>query len=388
MIPGHAGGLEVLARSFIGELAALDARDDVTLLLRAECADDFDLRARPNFRVVSAPSATDDMSAVGNRAIRRAASACKIDYWKSPDVESLLRLRQLDAEIVYSFPGYIFPDVRPCRHVVMVADIQHEFYPDFFPNGALEERRKLFGDAISIAEHIVVISDFTRETLITRLHVSPEKVTTVHLAASEDFTHVATDADTRVLKKYHLENRQYLFFPGNTWHHKNHATAIQVVDILRQRGLNICLVLTGAPREANDGLLAMIRSLDLLDYVQFLGYCPRSDVVALYRQASALVFPSLFEGFGMPVLEAMASGCPVVCSDATSLPEIGGDAVLYAPALDADLMATHINSLLTDSKLRSMMVERGIRRAADFSWRKHTIDTMKVIDSVYRRLYS
>jgi glycosyltransferase involved in cell wall biosynthesis len=388
MIPGMAGGLEDLARSFMRQLIALDRFNCYTAILPARCRYDFDLRGHDNIRVAS----RDSLAVYAERALRRVSRAIhgrlRLDHWKSPEVASLLFARSLDAEIVYSFPGYIYPDVYSLRHVLMVPDIQHEFFPQFFAEEALAERRRLYGDAVRRADHICAISEFTRRTLIERLGVAPEKISAIPLAADPIFTPCAQpEVDRARLRKYALRPGGYLYFPAHTWHHKNHRTAIAALRILRDKhDLAPTLVCSGGAREAQPAIEEQIAASGLRGQVRFLGYCPREDIPALYHGAASLLFPSLFEGFGMPVLEAMASGCPVVCSSTTSLPEIAGDAALLVDPADAEGFADAIARLLREDELRAELRDRGLRQAARFSWQRHTLETIGVFYRLHRRL--
>jgi glycosyltransferase involved in cell wall biosynthesis len=328
---------------------------------------------------------------------RRVLGALRLDDWQSPSVGQLRWARDLDAELVYAFPGYTHPDVQVLPQVLMVPDIQHEYCPQFFADPVLEERTRLYRDSIARATHLCAISEFTRQTLIDRLGVAPDKVTTIPLAADPMFTtglpDVASaesgtdDADRAVLARHGLEPRGYLFFPGHTWHHKNHRTAVRALAVLRRRhGLTLPLVCTGGAREAQISIEGEIVDAGLEGAVRFLGYAARTDLPALYRQAACLVFPSLFEGFGMPVLEAMACGCPVVCSDSTSLPEIAGGAAVLVDPEDPEALADGVAQVLRERDLRESLIERGRRQAARFSWRRHTIDTVRVIHEARQAL--
>jgi glycosyltransferase involved in cell wall biosynthesis len=388
MIPGVAGGIENLARAFMRQLLALDYSNQYTAILPARCRYDFDLRGHANVRVVSRDSLAFYTERILRRVLQTAHRRLHLDYWKSPEVANLLFARSLDAEIVYSFPGYIFPDVQSLRHVLMVPDIQHEFFPEFFPNGALEERRKVYGDAIKRADHICAISEFTRQTLIERMDVPPEKVTAIPLAADPIFTiDGQPEVDRALLRKHGLQPGGYFFFPGHTWHHKNHRTAIAALRILRDKyGLTPALICTGGAREAQPAIEQQIVEGGLQNQVRSLGYLPHGDLPTLYRGAAGLLFPSLFEGFGMPVLEAMACGCPVVCSNTSSLPEIAGDAALLADPNDAEAFADGLARLLCEDDLRAELRERGLAQAARFSWRRHTLETIGVLYRVHRQL--
>ncbi len=382
MHPGRAGGIENLARSFFRELMAFDRHNRYTTLMPARCRHDFDMRHHPNVRVVIPHEPGPGrrlMDGISHRVRRR----YRLDYWRTAEVPKLLWARSLDSEIAYSVPGYIHPDLHALRHVLVVPDIQHEYLPEFFPEGALEERRRLYGDAVRRADHICAISNFTRQTLIDRLGVDPARVTAIPLAAGAVFGPERDDDDGR-LARYGLTDDTYLFLPAHTWRHKNHRTAVEALRILRDaHGLKPRLVCTGEAREAQPAIDALVASAGLSEQVRFLGYVPEEDVAALYRGAAALVFPSLFEGFGMPVLEAMACGCPVVCSDSTSLPEIAGDAGVLCSPRDADAFAGALARVLKDAELRADLRRRGFDRAALYSWRRFTLETVGILRRVH-----
>ncbi|MGE3507843.1 MAG: glycosyltransferase [Vicinamibacterales bacterium] len=388
MIPGVAGGLENLARSFTRALMVVDRYNAYTVVLPARCRYDFEDASAPNFRVAVADSWRDDVVRLRQRMLRSIHARLRLDYWESPEVNDLRFVRSLDAEIAYSFPGYIRPDLRPLRQVLMVPDIQHEFHPEYFSADALEERRRLYGDAIRRADHICAISEFTRQTLIQRLGVPPEKVTAIPLAADPLFTQpAAAIRDARTLRKYGLRAGEYLYFPGHTWLHKNHATAVEALRILREKHrLRPVLVCSGGSREAQPALEQRIAAAGLQEAVRFIGYCPHEDLPSLYRGALSLVFPSRFEGFGIPVLEAMSTGCPVVCSNTTSLPEIAGDAALLVDPNDAEALADALARVIRERDLATDLRVRGLRQARRFSWRRHAWATIGVFHRVHRQL--
>ncbi len=391
MIPGLAGGLENLTRAFFLHLMTLDSYNAYTAVVPARCRHDFDLQSRANFRIVSIDSAAALVGREWNQLTRRAYTALRLPDWRTPAVRDLQWLAEIGAEIALSFPGYIHPGLYPLRQVLVVPDIQHEYLPEFFAPAALEERRRLYTESARRADHICAISEFTRRTLIEKIGIPPAKVTTVWLAADPIFSPEGADSeeDAGILDRYGLSRGGYLYFPAHTWHHKNHRAAVEALHILRDRyGNTATLVCSGGPREAQPSLEAAIAKAGLRERVRFLGYCPRGHLPSLYRGAACLLFPSLFEGFGMPVLEAMASGCPVVCSNTTSLPEIAADAAVLVSPDDPDAMAAAVHRVGADPDLRQEMVQRGLRRATDFSWRRHTLETIAVLRQVHnlRRL--
>jgi len=382
MRPGVAGGIENLSRSFVNHLLQLDRVNRYTVRVPAEARYDFDTRGRSNFNFVT----VDGPGAIARRAalsaMRYLHGRLGIQYWRTPEVEALRRARALGAEVALSVPGYIHPDLMSLTNVLIAPDIQHEYCPEFFSPRDLDERRRLYTASARHASHICAISEFTRQTLIERLGIPPERVTTTHLAADPMFHphSPAREDGQRVLDKHGLKRGEYLLFPGNTWPHKNHATAFQALRVLREAyGLDPLLVCTGSPKEAHGELLAKIRDAGLGERVGFLGYCPASDMPGLYAGAAALVFPSLFEGFGLPVLEAMWCDCPVVCSNVTSLPEIAGGAALLVDPRSPDELAHALNRVLTEESLRRVLIERGHQRVQGFSWTKFTLAVVSAL---------
>jgi glycosyltransferase involved in cell wall biosynthesis len=390
MLPGVAGGIEQVARAFVRELLAIDRHNHYTLIVPARIGHGFDLRAHPRVRWTSLDGPSAYARRLSAMARRHVLAGLRLDDWQSADVMQLRWARSLDAEMVYAFPGYTHPDLHVLPQVLMVPDIQHEYCPQFFSEVALIERTRLYRDSIARATHLCAISEFTRQTLIERLGVAPEKVTTIPLAADPIFRADGDpSADAKVLRAHGLEPGQYIFFPGHTWRHKNHATAVRAMTVLQRRhGHRLPLVCSGGAREAQETLHEEIAAADLESTVRFLGYAPRNHLPALYRHAACLLFPSLFEGFGMPVLEAMASGCPVVCSNTTSLPEIAGDAAVLVDPTDAEGMAAAMARILEDAELARALVARGRTQAGRFSWRRHTMDTLRVLHDVGRGLSS
>lgn len=387
MLPGIAGGIEQVARSFVRELLAVDHHNRYTLIVPAQVAPGLDVRRNPNVRVTSVDGARAYLDRLGRAVRRRLLGALHLDDWQSDDVRQLAWVRSLGAEMVYAFPGYTHPDVQLLPQVLMVPDIQHEYFPEFFSPAALEERTRVYRDSIGRATHLCAISEFTRQTVIEKLGVNENRITTIPLAADPIFGPRAEPEDASVLRRFALEAGSYWFFPGHTWRHKNHLTAVRAVALARDEyGVRLPLVCTGGRREAHARILEEIERLGLAHVVRWLGYVPGRNLPALYRNAAALLFPSLFEGFGMPVLEAMACACPVVCSNTTSLPEIAGNAAVLVDPLDDDAVACALRAVTVDRERRETLVAAGLARAGMFSWRRHTLDTLQVLRDTRARL--
>lgn len=372
MRPGHAGGIENLARSFLGELLALDRSNAYRVLLPAAAVHDFDTRHADNFDLVAVDGPRQSWRRVSSRLGRRLG--LRVDPPDGPPPDAVL-----------SLSGYIYPDQFRFRNVLVFTDLQHEFYPEFFTPEHAEERRRVYGTSLRQAARVVAISEHTRRTVLDLYGLPPETVSVGHLAADPAFAPEAwRPAElSRVMAKYGLAPGSYLYYPANTWPHKNHVRAFEALALLRDRhGRRETLVLTGAAKNAHDELGQALARLGLDEQVRFLGYCPLEDLPALFRGARALFYPSLFEGFGIPVVEAMACGCPVVCSSATSLPEVVGEAGLLVDPRSPTDMAAALARLLGDAGLERDLRERAARRAGEFSWRRFTLHVLRVLHEV------
>ncbi len=385
MKPGLAGGIENHTKGFLNELLSLDHTNQYTLLLPLEATPSFDFRFHRNVRMIRTGGLAD-VARLGRRGLQLLQRRLSFADWRSPAVETLRRARSFQADVGLSMPGYIHPDLHPLLNVLVMPDVQHEYFPQFFSRYALEERKRLYADSVQRARHICANSEFTRRTLIERLEVPPQKVTVTYLGADPIFgtARQAAPAKVAVLNKYGLRDRSYIFFPANTWWHKNHRTLVDALAILHGTyGLDPLLVCTGGPKEAQAEVEAAIAKHGLEQQVRFLGYCNYNDLPGLYEGAVALVYPSLFEGFGMPVLEAMTVGCPVVCSDTTSLPEVAGDAALLVDPSSPEHLADGMAKVLEDSTLRAVLVERGHLRARQFSWRNYAVSVARILHEVW-----
>ena len=385
MRPGFAGGIEDLSRSFLKELLKLDRINSYRVLVPAEVKYDFDLRHNDNIEIAAADGPLYHWRRFFMRGAGFAARKLRLDYRRTNETEILRQLHSMDSEIALSVPGYISFDLYPLLNVLIVPDIQHEYYPEFFTPQVYEERKRLYTDSIMRAQHICAISEYTRHTLMERFGIPGERITTTHLAADPIFQPGSPfrNNGAAVLKRYGLVKGEYLFFPAKTWPHKNHAAAVRAVALLKDAyGLDVPLVCTGGEREAHPELIKLINEMSLEGRVKFLGYCPKDHLPSLYEGAGAVVFPSLFEGFGMPVLEAMWCGCPVVCSNTTSLPEIAGDAALLVEPLSPEALAESAFKVLTDAELRLDLIEKGRRQAQKFSWRRFTLQLVQVMSQV------
>lgn len=283
--------------------------------------------------------------------------------------ESLLG--QLGASLLFCpFTAPFYADPR-IPTVSVIYDLQYRAYPQFFTAEETVERENNFRIACQMANHLVAISEFVRKTVIETAKYPPKRVTAVHIGllhASEPLTPLQVTSGNQLLERYSLRPSQYLLYPANFWQHKNHAMLLTAFQIHRHANptSTLKLVCTGAPGRRADDFCKAAQRMGLADWVIYPGYLSPEEYDFLLRSAFAMIFPSLYEGFGIPVLEAMSVGVPVLCSNVTSLPEVGGDAVLYFDPRRPNQVVETIKRLTDEPGLRETQIQKGLLRARQF----------------------
>ena len=372
MIPGRSGGLEVAAFSFLGRLLARPEVETgamaLTIIVPWELIDQFNAVAPPSVALLSRDS-------LGSDALRvvHALTGRRQRGW----------LDERNFDIAYTMNGRISADISDIPTVVLISDLQHLIFPEFFEKRDLTLRKAASADVARRARHILTISEFSRQEIVRLLGVDPSRVSRSYLAADPGFERrppVSEQDD--VLSRYNISEQRYLLIPAQIWPHKNHMAVINALYKLARSGRDLpMLVSTGrADSPFAQELMARVAASEFAPHFRFLGFCPQDDLAGLYRGAEAVVFCSLYEGFGMPILEAMRMGCPVIASNTTSIPEVSGDAALLVDPTDSDAIADVIIRLQDEPGLRERLVAAGRARAEAFCWDRHC-------DEVVARLY-
>jgi glycosyltransferase involved in cell wall biosynthesis len=296
----------------------------------------------------------------------------------------LRRALDVDELDALHFPlSVMLPPVRRPPTVTTVLDLQHEEHPEFFGRAELTYRKRVYGWTVRRSRIVVAISEHGRQTLIERYGLAPERVRAIHLAVDHArfVPEAASDGGEATVPRPEDRGRlrrplgdsprgDYLLYPARPWPHKNHARLYAAFAHVRRERPQLRLVLTG---EGDFGSVP--------DGVDVRGRVSTDELVSLYRGAAAVVFPSLYEGFGMPVVEAMACGCPVACSNVASLPEVVGDAARLFDPRDVDDIAAAIDEVLRNPE---PYVARGLERAKLFTWDANA----RAHDAIYRELAS
>lgn len=275
--------------------------------------------------------------------------------------EVMHHLKKID---LYFCPfGAIWPRPVPVPSVVTLVDIQEKYYPEFFTKQDLWNREYHFDASTRTADQVITISEFSKQSIAHHHRIPEHKIHVAYLAADDCFSGGLEEEPIPLP----LPER-FIFYPANRWLHKNHDRLLRALVILeKEYHLNVDCVLTGFDYETGYPLGKKIDEYGLNGQVKILGYGSKNEIKHIYQKAVMLCFPSLFEGFGLPLVEAMMVGCPVVCSGKTSIPEVVGDAALLFDPLDPSDIAKKIHQIWTSPDLRKTLIRKGKEQAAKFS---------------------
>jgi alpha-1,3-rhamnosyl/mannosyltransferase len=286
------------------------------------------------------------------------------------------------ASSIYHEPNFLSFRT-PLPTVVTIHDLSILRYPETHPRDRVAFMTRRLGESIRRADCVISDSEYGRQEILAEYNLPSEKVVSVLLAAGSVFSPVAADRLPGLLAPFGLQPGQYILSVGTLEPRKNLTTAIKAYarlpEAIRQ---DMPFVIAGMKGWRTDGLDKEVAALIEKGQIRRLGYVPDEALPALYSGTRAFVYPSLYEGFGLPPLEAMACGAPVIISNRSSLPEVVGDAGLQVDALDVDGLAQAMSQIIEDDVLRASLRQRGMERAKGFSWRRCAEETL----AVYRKV--
>jgi glycosyltransferase involved in cell wall biosynthesis len=364
--PGQTGGIQVYRRELLRALATHDAANDYVLLfLPGDEISDVPMSSRFTAIRLSWPGGRPPRAWVQRaRLVLHSVGPPFVSDPLSPQIDSL----GLD---VVHYPATRIGELALRTPVVLTFfDMQEEFLPDSFPRRERLARRLAHRSGVRRADVVLAPSEFTAEALERIYGVPPSKVRRVGVGVGPQYCSTGlTDEGQPVRTRYRLPP-EFLLYPANPWPHKNHARLFAALRRLKAQCVRVPpLVCTGRlAREVRSAAdLAREAGLGTEDVLD-LGFVSAEDMPSLYRAARMMVFPSLFEGYGMPVLEALACGCPVACARAASLPELGGNAVRYFDPRSEKEIGAAIEAVAFDEAARGEQVRRGLGRAEQYRW--------------------
>lgn len=303
-------------------------------------------------------------------------------YYAGRNAGSAQALTSLGQHYVYHEPSYILgPYDGPS--VATVHDLSHMHYPEFHPASRVEYLSRELPRTIERATHLITVSEFVRQEMIDILGISPDKVTAVLNGVDERFVPMSPAQTLAVRRRYELDDVDYLLVVATLEPRKNLGRLLSAYaglpEAVRRRHP---LVVVGARGWRDEALNQQLERMIATGDVRKLGYVHDDDLPALYAGAHSFTYPSVYEGFGLPVLEAMACGIPVMTSQASSMPEVLGDTGLAVDPLDVDAMREGLRKLLEDDEFRAFSAKAGPQRAKGLGWDKCVAETVQV----YRKI--
>ena len=380
---GEGGGLSIYVRQLVEALAECDRANEYFIFLYDYSLPSWNSRTWPaNVKLVTLSwkqPARTLFARAGDKLLR----ILGITTSAYSDDEFLARqIDDLGLDLVHFPCTTISPLAVKTRSLVTFFDLQQEYYPEFFTQSELDARAYTYKASIEKAAKVLVPSHYTWQSLLEKYSVPAEKLTLVPVGIRADVRPVDRETVARVCSKYGLPS-EYIYYPANPWPHKNHARLIAAIRLYRQRlGEPPKLVLSGRLRNEVRDVQSLAVAAGVEDCIIDLGFVPSEDLPGLYTGAMALIFPSLFEGFGIPLLEAMAYGCPVAAANATAIPECVGEAAILFDPFSPDAIATAIHRLYIDKDLRQELRTAGLQRAQQFHWHKivpQIVDVYKTV---------
>jgi alpha-1,3-rhamnosyl/mannosyltransferase len=355
MVPGVVGGSETYLTRLLRGLAE-----------RSDSQIEYTIFALPQFSDAHPDLAT-------SFDVRYAPLSGQVKSFRVAGENTWLirQCRKMKVDLLHHGGGTM-PLVHTTRSVLTIHDLQYLYYPEYFTRTKLGYLKTMVPRSAEAARLVLVPSEYTRRTVIERLHIDPSIVIVVPHGISMR-EREETRGDLRDRFDIH---GNFFIYPAASYPHKNHLLLLEAFGRLLKVHPETVLVLTGAKawtewsiaKEMNERIAREIEKLGIRDRVRSLGYVSAADLDALYAEATALTFPSHFEGFGAPALEAMARGCPVIAANATALPEVIDDYGLLVSPDNAEDWCQAMSRMIEEPELRSTLAKKGLERAAEFSW--------------------
>ncbi len=369
--PGRTGGSETYLRNLLHYLQKVDHSNSYSIFCNSLHAPEFPL-SNPAFRLMCIPRFTKPSPGWLCRGVLRRTLGIDIVRWS---------FRRHGMDVLHHPMSLLNPRGLSTPSVLTFFDIQHEYLPDFFSPAELAQRKAKYQPSAEEATRIIAISRFTKNSLVERYDINSDKIDVIPIGCGENYRVIDDWGRLEKTQAAYGLDRPFLYYPAATWPHKNHKALLAALRLLIDRfGFDGQLVLTGAAFQSQTEIMQEIRRLGLEGTVKLLGYLPYEDLPCLFNLARMLVFPSLFEGFGIPLVEAMACGCPVACSNTTSLPEVAGEAAVMFDPNSAEDMAEKIWSVWESDADRHQLREKGLRRLALFDWEEIARSTVAVYE--------
>lgn len=290
-------------------------------------------------------------------------------------------IKKLDIDILHS-PGFVIPFFSKAKNVLTIADLTFIKYPRVHTL----IKQKYFGwlipHSIKKSDRVISISESTKKDILELIDTNPEKIDVIHLAHGKEFNMKNKKNAKNALKTKYGIKPPFLLFVGMIEPRKNLGGVLMALANLKKEGMPHKIVIVGKKGWKYKGVFKTIRELKLGDNVVFTGYVPDADLPIFYNSAEVFMYPCLYEGFGIPILEAMACGCPVITSNISSMPEVAGNAAILVNPESVEEIKQAMKRVISDSKLRADMIRKGMINVKRFNWEKTARETLEVYNSL------
>ncbi len=351
-------GIGYYTASLVKALDKVDSENKYFLYLRRECFDEFS-GLKKNFIKRKIP---------GGKRLRLPRVHLYLSFAIARD--------RLD---LFFSPNYLVPVVCPAKSVITIHDMTYTFFSDKHIKKQLLLFNTLLPGSVRKCSRIIADSENTKKDIMKVFKVPEEKIVVIHIAADGRYRPLDNkEMISKVKRKYKISS-DYILYVGTIEPRKNIIRLIESFNLLKKNNrINYKLVIAGRKGWKYDEIIKTADRSDFRDEIIFTGYVPEEDMVCLYNGAELMVYPSLYEGFGLPPLEAMACGTPVITSNTSSLPEVVGDAAILIDPNDTRRISEAILKVLENRKLRNELAGKGLKRAGMFSWEKTAGEVRKV----------
>jgi len=363
---GERTGIGRYLETLLPRLAEIDCENEYILYFDRSLSKEEDPVPGPNFRtkVLDVPVANNYFT------------------WLHFRLPYALAREKVD---LFHFPFYTMPFRRPTYSaVVTMADISYQTHPEWYSLKSRIAMRPFSRLAARRADRIITTSQFSREEIAKHYGVPENRIRVIYLSPYKSFSLDRISGQGSIKKQYGLDEK-YILYVGSIHTRRNTSRLLAAFSRLKKMGIGRQLVLVGRKEYPFQDLEKEIAAFNLQADVKWLNFVPEEDLVALYYGADMFVYPSLYEGFGLPVLEAMYCGVPVITSNVSALPEVAGDGALLIDPYSVDALTEAMVSLANDAPLRAQLVEKGKRQALRFSGKKMAEQTLATYMEAVRR---
>ncbi|OGR61604.1 MAG: hypothetical protein A2X36_01315 [Elusimicrobia bacterium GWA2_69_24] len=366
------GGVSVYTRSLLSRLAVLAPEDEFVLF-------SYFFRERERRTARLRPGPGERWTNWTPRVPESLVSRLEWDWGLAP-TGRYLRARGGDL-----FHTQRTPRVKLLPTVVTIHDLFPAVHPEWVSPFTYEQCERILRPGMERVDRVIAVSAHTKQDIVERWGVAPERVTVIHEGVDRGVFHPSTPERIAQVRAAHALPARFVLMVGPFDPWCDPGAVLEAASRLPASLKDVGIVFAGNPGSVGEAVRRRAAELGLTERCRWPGFVPHSDLVAFYGAADALVYPSLYEGFGLPILEAMACGTPVITSDRSSMPEVAGDAAILVDPTDSEAVRAALVAVLDDGGKRADLRERGLARAAQLTWEEAARRTLAVYDSLLGR---